>query len=97
MSLPSIDDNDIIDLFNISTDSNNLNTSPTCSSNNMNNIDNIKEFFDDFLTDNQKNLNTKFVTLHFSYENPEELYFWGKYATVEELIKTPTISYINEK
>jgi len=57
----------------------------------------VKEFIDNFLIENQKNLNSKNLKLHFSYNNPEELYFWAKFATIDELLKTPSIIYIDER
>jgi len=57
----------------------------------------VKEFIDNFLIENQKNLNSKNLKLYFSYNNPKELYFWVKFATIDELLKTPSIIYIDER
>ena len=62
------------------------------------NSKNIRKFLHKFLVENQKQLNTKIITLYLTYENPtEELYFWAKYATMEDLLKVPSISYIEER
>src|SRR5436305_11502234 len=59
---------------------------------------NSKKFLHRFVTENQKILNSKTITLHLPYNDPtEELYFWAKYATTEDLLKTPSISYLEER
>jgi hypothetical protein len=59
---------------------------------------NIQKFLHKFLVENQKQLNTKIITLYLTHDNPtEELYFWAKYATIEDLLKVPSISYIEER
>lgn len=83
MTLQSIDDN-LENILNISTNNNNETKS-------------IREFLSDFLVDHQQNLNSKIITLLFPYDNPEELFFWAKYATINELLKTPNVDYINER
>lgn len=57
----------------------------------------IRQFIDNFRVECQKNLKSKTITLHFSYDDPEELYIWAKHVTVEDLFKTPIITYINER
>lgn len=81
-------DDDFEEIFNISTNNDsNVNKKSTST----------REFLKNFLEDNQQSLNSKTITLLFPYDNPEELFFWAKYATVEDLLKSPSITYINER
>lgn len=82
--LQSIDD-DLEEIFNISNHNSNVNKKSA------------REFLSNFLVDNQQNLIPKTITLLFSYDNPEELFFWAKHATIEDLLKSPAVNYINER
>ena len=94
ISLDLIEDD--LDIYNMSIDNNFITNNSMDSLLRTNSI-NIKNFLDDFLTENQKTLSSKIITLHFPFDNPEELYYWAKYATIEELLKIPSITYFDER